>query len=249
MTEAFVADWDGVDFEKFWDTSGYCFCSGEYCAESEEIGCECNGDEGCCCDASNMCNYGHMCKPSLDAAIPNTCITRQGSESICGSYGEFISCPSNEGVVYSTCGSGGSADCGTYSGLCPSGSYSGIRCGYPDLGTPSTNGQWKCASYGWMISCDISTPLLLGICGSGGNQDCKTKCVGYSGILCGTIDNVEIDADGCYWQDQYNWGKFVSCRSGYVGSGYCGSGRNRNCYGNKLARIKCCPLKYYNITA
>merc|ERR1712187_106003 len=114
------------------------------------------------------------------------------------------------GVVYSTCGSGHKADCGTYSGMCPGGMYSGIRCGYKGLGTTDNIGQWRCGDAGSSMSCSSSSPFLLGICGSGGNRDCQTKCVGYAGI-------------------------------------YCGSGRYRDC-GGKLAKLRCCPLKYTNTT-
>ena len=246
LTDAFVDEWDGTDFTQFWDKDGYCFCSEQYCAESEAIGCECSGDEGCCCDASNSCNAGNLCKPNTDANV-DYCIAQDASESICGTHGDFIQCAPTEGVVFSTCGSGSKADCGTYSGMCPSGSYNGIRCGYSDLGTIDTNGQWTCGSYGVKQSCPNENPLLIGICGSGAYKDCKTMCVGYAGILCGKADGVNINENGCFWKDQYHWGKFVDCPDGFVGSGYCGSGRSRDCYGN-LARLKCCPLSYYNRT-
>merc|ERR1712176_101702 len=245
-TETFVSTWDGQDFTQFWDRSGVCFCEGEACAEEPDLGCKCTGTAGCCCNNDNTCDYAHICQPSTDIT-PNKCLYRDGAAAECGSYGEFIQCSAMDGVVYSTCGSGHKADCGTYSGMCPGGMYSGIRCGYKGLGTTDNIGQWRCGGAGSSMSCSSSSPFLLGICGSGGNQDCQTKCVGYAGILCGTVENVDVDQDECYWETQYNWGKVISCDSGYVGTGYCGSGRYRDC-GGKLAKLRCCPLKYTNTT-
>ena len=226
-----------------------CFCEGEACAGGENIGCTCEGTADCCCKSSNTCNYAHICQPSKDPKVPNQCLYRDGSAAECGSYGEFyITCGPSNGVVYSTCGSGWHHEC-DFTGMCPSGSYSGIRCGYKGLGTTDTKNQWVCGGPGQDMACGSSSPFLLGICGSGRNEDCRQKCVGYSGILCGTIPDVDVDQDNCYWKDQLVWGKFISCDDGYVGTGYCGSGGNHDCYnGIALARLKCCKLEYRNTT-
>ena len=248
-TDAFVANWDGQDFTTFWDTSGVCFCEGEACAqEEEEIGCTCEGTADCCCKADNTCNYAHICQPSTDLQIPNKCLYRDGSPAECGNHGEFITCGAMNGVVYSTCGSGRDKDCGLFSGMCPLESYSGIRCGYKGLGTTEAGAGWQCGDYGESRTCSSSSPFLIGLCGSGKDRGCTEQCFGSHGILCGSIEGVEVDQDGCYWATQYNYGKFISCNSGYVGTGYCGSGENRDC-GGKLAKLRCCPLKYPDTTS
>ena len=243
LTESFINnEFDGNDFSVLWDKNGYCFCIDEYCQETEALGCECSGGIDCCCNAGNQCDNSNLCKPNEDI-----CIAQHISSTICGSYGEFIECPPNGGIITSTCGSGGEADCGKYSGMCDSGSYSGLRCSYPDLGTINTNNQWYCKSYGQKNECDLETnPLLIGICGSGGNQDCKSKCVGYNGILCGNIDNIKINENECLWVDQWSWGKFIDCPDGYVGTGWCGIGYNKYCDGN-TSQLKCCKLSYDEI--
>ena len=54
---------------------------------------------------------------------------------------------------------------------------------------------------------------------------------------------VEVDFTQCEWIPQYNWGQFVTCRDGYVATGWCGSGKDRNCNGN-VAKLQCCKLSY-----
>ena len=84
---------------------------------------------------------------------------------------------------------------------------------------------------------------MVGLCGSGKSKDCTTYCTGYAGILCGSIDGISVNQTDCKWLSQNNWGEFMSCNDGYVATGYCGSGEDKNCDGNAF-KVKCCRLNY-----
>eukprot|EP01084_Bolivina_argentea_P319540 554234_1 len=246
-SDTFIAEWDGKNFTELWINADndYCFClegiSGADCDIEEE--CECSlGKIGCCCKDDDTCDEG-ICSP-----IRNTCVARDGTTR-CGTGGEFISC--NQGVVFGLCASGEHADCGSYSGFCPMGSYTGIKCGYSDLGTPITNENWKCDSFGAHLDCSDSEDgdILIGICGSGRNADCKIECQGHHGILCGSIDEVEIDFNLSQWIPQSPWGEFTQCAQDTVATGFCASATTPHCSDGQIshaAQIQCSPFKKHD---
>eukprot|EP01083_Nonionella_stella_P118520 353842_1 len=240
--------WDGIDFSMLWNiedtTTNYCFCNdgwfGNDCSQSSD--CSCFGDADCCCNEDNACNDGLLCNPS-----DSKCIASDNLQLQCGVQGQFLQC--SAGVITSTCGSGGDPDCARRSGKCSSGSYAGIQCDYSGLGGYVGNGQWFCTgdnshSYGVSQSClDQSNHLMIGICGSGKSRDCQTECAGNAGILCGSIDGVDVDTSACEWVYQYEQGYFESCPSGYIATGWCGSGMSKDCEGNSN-KLQCCKLSY-----
>eukprot|EP01083_Nonionella_stella_P167731 564490_1 len=262
--------WDGIDFSMLWnikDTSNYyCFCNdgwfGNDCSQSSD--CSCFGEADCCCYTNNKCNDGMCCIHcvtnkliiSIQAGLlcdpsDSKCIASANLGVQCGKAGWFVQC--NAGVITSTCGSGANPDCGQRSGKCPDGSYTGIQCDYIDLGEYVGDGQWFCTgdsrdTYGVSQSClDNSNVgnLMIGICGSGGGIDCKKECVGNAGILCGTIDGVDVDASECEWVVQHEQGYFESCPGGYVATGWCASGSLQDCDDRHNAnKLRCCKLSY-----
>eukprot|EP01083_Nonionella_stella_P021848 60479_1 len=240
--------WDGIDFSMLWNiedtTTNYCFCNdgwfGNDCSQSSD--CSCFGDADCCCNEDNACNDGLLCNPS-----DSKCIASDNLQLQCAVQGQFLQC--SAGVITSTCGSGKDPDCARRSGKCSSGSYAGIQCDYSGLGGYVGNGQWFCTgdnshSYGVSQSClDQSNHLMIGICGSGKSRDCQTECAGNAGILCGSIDGVDVDTSACEWVYQYEQGYFESCPSGYIATGWCGSGMSKDCEGNSN-KLQCCKLSY-----
>jgi hypothetical protein len=95
---------------------------------------------------------------------------------------------------------------------------------------------------------------VIAICGSGGNPDCGGKpakiwCAGLSGANKGIFhgawapDNrVQFGNAVAVWVGLSNWGGTATCPANMVATGYCGSGRNKDCNG-KVAELRCSPLR------
>eukprot|EP01084_Bolivina_argentea_P019918 37042_1 len=244
-SDTFIEDtWDGIDFSMLWDTEEYCFCNegayGKNCSLSSN--CLCYGSSSeCCCYEDNTCDTSLLCDP-----IDTRCLTTDEPTVQCGTYGSFLSC--SAGVIRKACGSGGDSDCAKKSGKCPSDAgYNGIYCDFTELGGYTSTGDWQCAyDYGISQSCldDASGGnLMVGICGSGSGKDCKSNCDGNAGILCATVEGVDVDTSNCEWLEQYDYGIFLTCRDGYVATGYCGAGSHRDC-DNNVFKLQCCKLSY-----
>eukprot|EP01084_Bolivina_argentea_P029889 55454_1 len=165
----------------------------------------------------------------------------------CGHYGEFIEC--NSGIMTGACGSGRDANCNDFHNQCRAQKWSAILCDYKELGNADLKSSWQCAKYGVRQSCEDmlnhEINIMVGLCGSGENADCKSECSSdsYAAIRCAKQDGkgVRFAGNVCVWIPQYEWGRFTECPSGFVITGYCGSGRNRDCNGNAF-EIQCCRL-------
>ena len=107
------------------------------------------------CTSTDECTYNEFCDPNSD-----TCVEPDGTV-FCGSYGQFMDCNST-GLITGECGSGSDADCS--GGQCPSYTWEGILCDYPDA-VPK-NGfvdetNWICGSYGVDLSCKTYNGSIL----------------------------------------------------------------------------------------
>merc|ERR1719361_3407754 len=135
-----------------------------------------------CTGKTTYCPNNGLCNPNTYQCVD------QKATITCGKYGDFLNC-GTAGVVFGECGSGSSADC--YSSLCPDKNegFEALNCNYPGL-EPSNSSDfnatsWYCGVDGSHLSCfDIEGSVLIGVCGSGKDEDCKTSCKGYHGILC-----------------------------------------------------------------
>eukprot|EP00008_Paramoeba_atlantica_P003089 CAMPEP_0201490024 /NCGR_PEP_ID=MMETSP0151_2-20130828/24696_1 /ASSEMBLY_ACC=CAM_ASM_000257 /TAXON_ID=200890 /ORGANISM="Paramoeba atlantica, Strain 621/1 / CCAP 1560/9" /LENGTH=698 /DNA_ID=CAMNT_0047875811 /DNA_START=107 /DNA_END=2203 /DNA_ORIENTATION=+ len=198
------------------------------------------GDSGGnnCLDAPLSCPSDGICRPDDDV-----CFESNGT-NYCASYGKYLTC-ANGGVVTHECGSAKSDDC-KHASPCSKGTYEAIFCDYPPL-EPTvgyTTTGWNCGASGSRISCqDHGGGALIGVCGSGKNQDCKGTCKGYHAVEC--ADNGDqINWQGCKWESGAN-GDWVECPVGFVGAGHCGSGKHDDCGGNGVwHELLCCPYIY-----
>ena len=148
-----------------------------------------------------------------------------------GKYGNYYTCQQNE-VAVGVCGSGRRDDC-------PGGTYFMIEC--CDLGDTSVS---DCTTsytkhYGEKQVCD-SNKVLWGGCGSGAHLDCSTTGHDSNVDMTCCNKNLDIQSDSCVWK----WGKYgqqLSCPSGQIGHGICGSGGFDDCNGGKSnSGIYCC---------
>jgi len=200
----------------------------------------CDESSGCnCTGVIDECPDNGLCDPNDDLCVGND------PTYLCGSYGDFLQCDYN-GIVMAECGSGKSDDCtGT---LCPnSGIYEGIQCNYAQL-VPNNGGfnhsNWYCGNYGTYLTCEqVQGSVLIGVCGSGKNEDCQIQCQGYHSILCANSDYFKIDWNTCQWINGM-YGEWVYCPNGYVATGHCGSGESDDCGSDIWHSLQCCPLVY-----
>ena len=168
------------------------------------------------CTSKTTCPDNGLCNPNT-----NQCVG-QNATIECGKYGDFLSCGVH-GVVFGECGSGENPDC--YSTLCPvkEDGFEGINCNYPGLepsnGEAFNTTSWLCGEDGTHLSCfDNAGSVLVGVCGSGKNEDCKTECDGYHGILCADQSYFEIDWSRCTYVTG-GYGDWVYCPDGTVATG------------------------------
>ena len=183
----------------------------------------------------------------LSAQISTTC------EWYGASYGQDVKCLPGW-VVTGVCGSGRRADCKDSRGRGTKYWYM-INCCQTkyqnhgqenciDIGNKAGN-QYQCYHIG---DDGVYNQAIYGGCGSGMNNDClvsgdstkynfSTKCCDNGDITVGP-DNL------CDWI-YGNYGDLLSCPSGYVAGGYCGSGRNPACSSgatNVYSGVYCCPF-------
>eukprot|EP01083_Nonionella_stella_P092664 259452_1 len=141
----------------------------------------------------------------------NPSMAHGSSSYACGNYGAFVYC--STGVVIGECGSGYAAGCTESSkDFCSAsnedtyhqryayaypGIYEGIACSYGQYGT-----ELSCKDYGGSA--------LVGVCGSGLNEDCQYYCSGYHAILCAEQGSININWNRCTWQKAAE-GEWVYC--------------------------------------
>ena len=141
--------------------------------------------------------------------------------------------------MWGECGSGSKDDC--QGSVCPNKKQAieGIDCNYPGLEPSSgtfNSTNWLCGDEGSKLSCfDVEGSVLIGVCGSGSSAACKGQCNGFHGILCARQEYFAIS-----WQHGCNWvaaeyGDWVYCPIGTVGTGHCGSGKHADCGHKGLA--------------
>ena len=92
----------------------------------------------------------------------------------------------------------------------------------------------------------FTTQGLYGICGSGMNDDCKVNGNKYTGsqTCCDNSDIKVSSQESCGWR-YGNYGDMVSCPSGYIAAGFCGSSNNPECDSgaqNSFTGVMCCPF-------
>eukprot|EP01083_Nonionella_stella_P139972 428185_1 len=197
--------------------------------------------------------------PSM--VLPN--IAPASSSYVCESYGAFLSC--STGVVIGECGSGYEAQCtessknfcsalneDTYHPRYPSSYWGnficeGIACNYPSLNTSRNTSSWICGQYGTELSCkDYGGSALVGVCGSGSEEDCLYYCRGSHAILCAEQDYININWNRCTWQKAAE-GEWVYCPTGYIATGHCGSASSPSCGAESQKmnhELQCCEFIY-----
>eukprot|EP01083_Nonionella_stella_P300179 1023328_1 len=192
--------------------------------------------------------------PSI--VFPN--IARVSSSYVCDAYGAFLYC--STGMVIGECGSGDTAECtesskdfcstrNAYHRRWPPSSVSyiceGIACNYPSLSTPLNTLAWVCGQSGTELSCkDYGGSALVGVCGSGLNEDCQYYCSGYHAILCAEQGSININWNRCTWQKAAE-GEWVYCPTGYIATGHCGSAGSPSCgveYPRVNHELQCCEF-------
>ena len=188
------------------------------------------------CDAAETtlcqsCDSGYY----LDAnqqCIANQCTCANGY----GAVGP--SCPSDGAAYCSGCHSGYTGS-GGLCNQCASGYFRDYAAGNVCTNR-AVSGYWIAGGYGQYLSCGSNT-VLTGLCTSGKNADCwhNGNWV-YSKIYCSNAATNPNAVCGGWQGDNGNYGMFQSC-SQYTPflSGFCGSGRDRDCDGN-YARGICC---------
>jgi len=193
------------------------------------------------CSSRSPCPNEGLCDPTN-----NTCASWNNTYQ-CGSWGAFLNC-GPAGVVMGECGSGTNPDCTDSSAtFCPDMKvYEAIDCNYPALvptgGYKTLN--WYCGKYGEDLSCsNYGGSVLVGVCGSGGHEDCSQYCTGYHAILCASGSYYTMDWSKCVWKSG-GYGEYVYCDPGYVAAGHCGSGKTDDCGRNIWHKLQCCPFVY-----
>lgn len=99
---------------------------------------------------------------------------------------------------------------------------------------------WQGGKYGNHLSCG-SQQVMTGLCGSGRNADCRHngKKV-YAKIQCSDATTAFNSHCGSWIGDNGRYGTLQQCPSHQPFlSGYCGSGRNKDCNGH-YAKGRCC---------
>lgn len=103
---------------------------------------------------------------------------------------------------------------------------------------------WLCGGDGSHLSCfDAQGSVLVGVCGSGKDEDCKTECKGYHGILCADQSYFNIDFTRCSWVTG-GYGEWTYCPEGMVATGHCGSAKHADCGHKDWHAIQCCNFVY-----
>lgn len=166
------------------------------------------------------------------------------SEEVDGNYGDFIQCANNE-AVGDICTSGRNADCVDKKG---NKVWTIIECNswgtYTNVSKKSAqdyNG-WKCAKYGTHLTCP-GGQAIIGICGSGTNEDCELNCSTEmtEAVLCSDPPSPYAVFNDGTWKNPTSYGVFGHCPDGSVACGFCSSGGNADCDGN-YGRIQCCSF-------
>eukprot|EP01084_Bolivina_argentea_P089394 161303_1 len=194
------------------------------------------------CKGINCPNEG-FCNPNTFQCAQNQ------PHVVCGyGFGDFINCSVSNygsGVIMRECGSGSNADCSNQNG-CGEDSYEAVECNYPEMAPVGgyENTGWHCGHWGSKLSCkDIGGSVLIGVCGSGKNEDCSQYCRGWHGILCAKSKYFNVSWDSCTWNSG-KWGQWIGCNSGTtIAAGHCGCGSNPDCDGSSH-QLQCCSLHY-----
>ncbi|MBX2811510.1 MAG: hypothetical protein KTR25_06865 [Myxococcales bacterium] len=146
-----------------------------------------------------------------------------------GGYGVNVKCGTNE-IGLGLCGSGENADC--------SRNYTGLQCGNIVGGAVNSPGYLVGADYGVRLSCPFAT-VATSLCSSGKNRDCKVNNISHTiGLTCSQPSGITVNRNACFWQSS-PYGKKTSCPSGFVMTGACGSGKNKDCR-SVHSELECC---------
>ena len=165
-------------------------------------------------------------------------------------YGVDIQCLPGW-AAFGICGSGSRANCKSSFG---SNSYYYMLycCQTKYTNNKQGNCHWTGHSAGQLNTCkddDGYNQAIYGGCGSGRGQKCgvssnATTTLYHNSELCCDNNDISISPDAkCGWKYGTH-GDLLTCPSGYIGSGLCGSGRNAACESGATTSgigIYCCP--------
>lgn len=167
-----------------------------------------------------------ICATSL-ASAQNATTTKATAR-----WGAWIECETGQWVV-GICGSGGNPDC-------PDKSTNQVQCAATNL-TLTNAPDRTTKSWGESLECGTNE-VARGMCGSGANPDCTGGVT--NGLKCAKLPDSRELVDSV-WSTS-NFGQVLSCPSGMVATGLCGSGRNADCSHNNtkvVNRLKCAKVK------
>ena len=151
-------------------------------------------------------------------------------------------------VATGACGSGRRPDCSN--GRLSTKHHTMIKCCPHKY---QNDPEHDCSTTGYKYGIDAECPKLepeLGesssilsihaLCTSGRTAACKND---YTQLTCCKTDDITVGPrNQCGWFNG-NYGELLECPSGYAIAGYCGSGGNADCDGQKaFAGIMCCPM-------
>lgn len=152
------------------------------------------------------------------------------------SWGTSATCPmlknSTPSFAFGMCGSGENADCAGHPVQLACRTYDSLQVA-SNAGHHKVEGGW-----GQKVTCPGKSAVIK-VCGSGRDANCDGES---HVVICEDLpENASLGSSR--WVTQTEFGDHLQyCNDGEIGTGYCGSGRNKDC-GGDVAMMRCTQIE------